>query len=127
MKTGSAKKGGWSVDLCVGSPDGSTVVTIEGPQLYLYFTCESLDELRAAIEFLRLAGVGDALRIGTFCTDLFVELDRFENDPEVVYLSVTKPDDQAMAYALRRDESTELAEALRAAVETVRAQVTGST
>jgi hypothetical protein len=112
MNGAYAEAGGWIIDVDDNTTDGSMIVTVSNKLLYLYFWCGGAEILRAASRFIRSAPQNESLRIGSFCRDLHVELDCFRREPDVVYLSVTRPDEQSMAYCLRNEDRIELAAAL---------------
>lgn len=112
MRHAYSEAGRWVVDVDGNTTDGSLIVTIRSPDLYLDFRCPSEGKLRTAAEFLRSPYSGDSLKLGTFCGTLSVELDWFSTESEEIYLSVTRADDQSMAYCLKSDDRSLLAQAL---------------
>jgi hypothetical protein len=110
------------VDVSDNDRDVSLVVTIHNSRLYLDFWCSDWKELRSASEFLRSAPVDGSLKVGSFCDVLSVELDCFRREPGAVYLSVTKEDDQSMAYCLRDEDREHLASALSSVADAARKQ-----
>lgn len=117
MKSAYTKIAQWVVDVDGNTGDGSLIVVVHNPSVYLDFWCGGPDQLRRASEFLRSPIVGASLQIGSFCSDLCVELDVFEQEPEVVLLSVCRPDEQSMVYTLRATDCAALANAFASVVE----------
>jgi hypothetical protein len=113
MRTADAEVGRWAVDADGHTTDGSLIVTIRSPDLYLDFWCPDEARLRAASEYLRSPTADDSLKLGSFCGSLAVELDWFPQEPGAVYLSVTRQDEQSMAYCLRTEDRSALAQALK--------------
>jgi hypothetical protein len=124
MRAADAEAGRWVVDVDGHTTDGSLIVTIRSPDLYLDFWCPNEGHLRAAAEFLRTPIAEGSLRLGSFCGTLAVELDCFRGEPDAVYLSVTRADEQSMAYCLRSADRGWLAQALSQVAEAL-AQASG--
>lgn len=112
MQGAYAEADGWIVDVDDNTTDGSLVVTIRTRLLYVDFWCRGPEVLGAAASFIRSPSADGTLRIGSFCNDLFIELDCYSEEPEAIYLSATRPDEQSMAYCLRDKDRKALAAAL---------------
>ena len=123
MRAADAEVGRWVVDVDGHTTDGSLIVTIRSSELYLDFWCPDEGTLLSACEFLRHPAADGSLRLGSFCGSLAVELDCFPREPEAVYLSVTRAEEQSMAYYLWPDDRASLADALE---QVARALVQGT-
>ncbi len=95
------------------------VVTINGKSLYVYVSCVHWRQLRLASEFLRSDSKDGNLRVGSFCKDLFVELDRSPRELEITFLSVSRSEEQAMAFSLTGDDRAGLCDALASVADTL--------
>src|SRR5262245_9817442 len=117
MRAAEAQVGRWVVDVDGHTVDGSLIVTIHTPDIYVDFWCPNEATLLSACEFLRKPRTDGSLRIGSFCGELAVELDCFPGEPDSVYLSVTRAEEQSMAYCLRPEDRAMLANALEQVAE----------
>ena len=107
----------WSVDVDANTLDGSIVVTIIGPSFYLDYTALNCKTIIDAIGFLNDRGDVTTIELGIFCGDVPVQI--WADDKGVLYLLVSKQDEQSVAYTLADADQ----ECLRTALQSVASQL----